>query len=217
MDSYTVTITPNDDSGNRTTLTVDTSADQVRITDVHLHATGGLTGGQMPSIDFGLLLKALARPANSPAAIAAAPAEPAPAYPAAADVDEPAVAVTAPLAAETQHADDEATPLPAPELARKRSNPRRATAARGAKGKAAATEEKPARRKPARAHTKAITTGAITTASKERVYRRMPEDFGDVYRQASTAAAIVDHYGVPRHTAQGWIRRFKATDTAAGN
>jgi transposase len=35
-----------------------------------------------------------------------------------------------------------------------------------------------------------------------------------VYRQANTAAAIADHYGVPRHTAQGWIRRAKASAAA---
>src|SRR4051794_31078356 len=53
MDSYTITITPNDDSGNSTTLTVDTAAGQARITSVHMHAPDGLTGGQMPSVDVG--------------------------------------------------------------------------------------------------------------------------------------------------------------------
>ena len=45
------------------------------------------------------------------------------------------------------------------------------------------------------------------------MYRRTPEDITAVYQQAGTAAAIADHYGVPRHTAQGWIRRMKATNT----
>ena len=66
MDSYTITIAPNDDSGNSTTLIVDTSGEQVRITDVHLHATRGLVGGQMPTVDFGLLLRAVATTCGLP-------------------------------------------------------------------------------------------------------------------------------------------------------
>jgi hypothetical protein len=45
----------------------------------------------------------------------------------------------------------------------------------------------------------------------------MPEDFAAVYRQVGTAAAIADHYGVPRYTAQGWIGRHKKQDPAAKN
>src|SRR5688572_25996266 len=74
MDSYTITIVPNDDSGNSTTLIVDTSGDQVRITDVRLHAAAGLTGGQMPAVDFALLLRAVAAPTGSRTPIEAAPA-----------------------------------------------------------------------------------------------------------------------------------------------
>src|SRR3954468_15400538 len=98
MDSYTITITPNDDSGNSTTLTVDTAAGQARITSVHMHAPDGLTGGQMPSVDVGLLLQAVTGPTPTPAAITATPtpvAEATP-QPAPADADEPAT--TAPTA-----------------------------------------------------------------------------------------------------------------------
>jgi len=59
MDSYTITITPNDDSGAATRLVVDTSGDQVRITDVHLHAPRGLASGHIPTVDFDLLLQAV--------------------------------------------------------------------------------------------------------------------------------------------------------------
>ncbi|MEU4222613.1 hypothetical protein AB0F10_45650, partial [Actinoplanes sp. NPDC026623] len=72
MDSYTITILPNDGSGNSTTLVVETAGDQVCITDVRLHAAGGLTGGKLPTIDFGLLLRAVA-PASTPAMIEAVP------------------------------------------------------------------------------------------------------------------------------------------------
>ena len=43
-----------------------------------------------------------------------------------------------------------------------------------------------------------------------RAYRRMPEDFRTVYEQTTSPSALAEHYGVPRHTAQGWIRRIKA-------
>ncbi len=59
MDSYTITIAPNDDSGAATRLVVETSSDQVRITDVHLHAPQGLSSGHIPSVDFDLLLQAV--------------------------------------------------------------------------------------------------------------------------------------------------------------
>ena len=59
MDSYTITIAPNDDSGAATRLVVDTSGDQVRITDVHLHAPQGLSSGHIPTVDFELLLQAV--------------------------------------------------------------------------------------------------------------------------------------------------------------
>src|SRR3954453_8636523 len=92
MDSYTITILPNDGSGNSTTLVVETAGDQVCITDVRLHAAGGLTGGKLPTIDFGLLLKAVA-PATSPAMIEAAPdPEPAEAVEPTAEAAEPAFA-----------------------------------------------------------------------------------------------------------------------------
>ena len=71
MDTYTITIAPNDGSGNSTTLIVATSEDRVRITDVTLHAPDGLTGGQMPTVDFGLLLRAVANPVSSPVPIEA--------------------------------------------------------------------------------------------------------------------------------------------------
>lgn len=224
MDSYTITITPNNDSGSSTTLTVDTSGGQVRITDVHLHAAGGLTGGEMPRVDFGFLLRAVAGPVNSPIAITPAPAPPpAPvqveAHAAASDLDEPAADMTTPsTATPATPPDADATPIPAPEPPRTRPARRRAAAVRTAVDGAATAGQPRNGGKPAKARKKATTRSTDAAAGgKERVYRRMPEDFADVYRQASTAAAIVDHYDVPRHTAQGWIRRFKATAAPAQN
>jgi len=260
MDSYTITIAPNDDSGNSTTLIVDTSEDAVRITDVRLHAAGGLTGGQMPTIDFGLLLSAVAGssvptaieavPASAPVADpepAAAPAEEAPApepvtavaepEPAPAAKPKPRRAKRTPAPAAAAAPVEAPVEVPAPAAA-PRSTARRAPAAKGAKASAEkASAEKvsakraPVARKQAAKKTVAEKTIAEKTVAEKtvaepavveteteangRAYRRMPEDFAAVYRQASSPAAIADHYSVPRHTAQGWIRRQKATDAAA--
>jgi hypothetical protein len=236
MDSYTITIAPNDDSGNATTLVVDTSGDQVRITDVHLHAAGGLTGGQLPTVDFELLLRAVGTPAASPAPIEAAPATTDAVTPAPEVVEAPSAPATSarprPGARPrtTKRAAKRASktaavlapePAPEPEPA-KRPRTRRAVNAAPPAAPASPTGTTPTARK-ASATRKATARKAAakeTSAPAEtggRVYRRMPDDFAGVYRQAGTAAAIADHYAVPRHTAQGWIRRQKSIDAAAGN
>lgn len=43
-----------------------------------------------------------------------------------------------------------------------------------------------------------------------RAYRRMPEDLTAVYKRLGGAAAVAEHYEVPRHTVQGWLRRLRA-------
>lgn len=232
MDSYTITITPNDDNGNSTTLIVDTSGEQVRITDVRLHADGGLTGGQMPALDFGLLLKAVNPSSEAPTPIAAqaapAPAdvpapEPALEDDTAAAAEVPPVTVTAP---KPRRAKRTATAAPAPEpTARPAARRTRAAASTAGKdttetAKRAGRGSSKARKQATKAAADASTDKAAADASTEtggRAYRRMPEDFSAVYQQAGTASAIADHYSVPRHTAQGWIRRLKSADTAAGN
>jgi len=226
MDSYTITITPNDDSGNSTTLTVDTAAGQARITSVHMHAPGGLTGGQMPSVDVGLLLQAVAGPTPSPAAITATPtsvAEPTP-QPAPADADEPAT--TAPTAT-SQSAAGDSTPPPSATAPAKRTSRRPAAKAQAAeqetapssgtrRGRNQPTGKKAAPGKTTRKQAPA-TAAPAAAGSGERVYRRMPDDFAAVYAQAGTTAAIADHYGVPRYTAQGWVGRHKKQDAAGKN
>ncbi|WP_120314881.1 hypothetical protein [Catellatospora citrea] len=47
-----------------------------------------------------------------------------------------------------------------------------------------------------------------------RMYRRAPHDLAEVVRQAGSAAAVADHYRVPKHTAYGWIRTLRNKDTA---
>jgi hypothetical protein len=42
-----------------------------------------------------------------------------------------------------------------------------------------------------------------------RVYRKMPDDLGATYAKSGSVTAVAAHYGVPRHTAQGWIGRLR--------
>ncbi|MFI5891938.1 hypothetical protein ACIA5D_17695 [Actinoplanes sp. NPDC051513] len=100
---------------------------------------------------------------------------------------------------------------------------RRARAARIAgSAPAPSSKTRPSRQQPApqkAAPAKAARKKATATedSGTERVYRRMPADFAAVYRQAGSAAAVADHYGVPRYTAHGWISRFKKQDPATTN
>lgn len=218
MDSYTITIAPNDDSGNSTTLTVDTSGDQVRITDVRLHAAAGLTGGQMPTVDFELLLRAVA-PTGSPAPIEAARTTTPPiadAQPPATDVvDETATADETPAApaveAKPRRAKRTAGATPQPAS---RPTAARARTAKSATAKATKSGSKRGRGSAVASAEKAAGKTAAATEPRARAYRRMPDDFAAVYEQISTPTAVAAHYGVPRHTVQGWIRRVKATNTA---
>ncbi len=54
----------------------------------------------------------------------------------------------------------------------------------------------------------ATSSGEIPSA---RAYRRMPEpeSLQDVYAKVGSIAAVARHYGVPNHTAQGWIGRLR--------
>jgi hypothetical protein len=230
MTSYTITVAPNDDSDRYTTLVLDTTAGQVNITDVHLHAGGGMTGGQIPAVDFGLLLQAINLTPGTPALTAPEPA-PAPA-PAAINVEaatediaaaNPPASVHQPAAAAQAEQDtrQHAIPaVPAPIAEDTATSPAAAKSTRARKAGPAkntarvnktAADKAPAKKTAAKkAPTKA--TGNAD-GDRERVYRRMPEDFASVYQQAGTVAGVADHYNVPRYTVNGWLRRHRATTT----
>jgi hypothetical protein len=77
----------------------------------------------------------------------------------------------------------------------------------------------PARRATARPSTPAPSRAR---ASKEaevrtaRAYRRMPEPdaLKQVYAEIGSIAGVAKHYGVPTHTAQGWIGRLRRLGVA---
>jgi hypothetical protein len=50
---------------------------------------------------------------------------------------------------------------------------------------------------------------AADSAGGGRAYRRTPDDVAQVFGKVGSITAVAEHYGVPRHTAQGWIGRLR--------
>jgi hypothetical protein len=231
MTSYTITVAPSDDSSTTaattTTITVDTSSGDVLITDVHLHAAAGLTATRLPSIDISLLMQAITSPPaltqTSPAASPALTDKPAQTIPTAvqpvaeddttlATASDSAASGTAPV-----------TDVPAPAQPAKTAN-RTATPGRRRTAKEPAVPTPPATTSRSRRRTDSEDPKSTTATPKrkpraardetpatgrERTYRRMPDDFTTVATRLNSASAIAEHYQVPRHTAQGWLRRLR--------
>jgi outer membrane biosynthesis protein TonB len=225
MDSYTITIAPNDDSGAATRLVVDTSGEQVQITHVHLHAPQGLSTGHIPTVDFDLLLQAVsgtvtASPGHTVTAATelSAPQHPTPALEAA-TATEPTEPPAAPTGRDRKTT-PRATPTPAPRPARTRTVKQPATKAVGKAApqtpplapvakRVATRAAAPAKSQPSARRTRAATTAASTGSG--RVYRRTPGDLTVVFERVGTVAGVAAHYEVPGYTAQGWVSRLRAT------
>ncbi len=183
MSSYTITITPDDTSNASATLRVSLGPTGARIKELTVRAGDGegFAPEELPGFELSRLIGAIA-PAG-PVIEAAAPA----------------IAAGTPLA-EVVHARAAAQP-------RRRGRP--AKAAKATAAKATATKSTATKSTAAKAAA-AKTAGKKAGAKKEsRAYRRMPDDVVAVYRQAGGATALANHYGVPRHTAQGWLRRLR--------
>jgi hypothetical protein len=185
---YTITIAPNDDeTGPLTTIRVDTGSGSTRITELTVRAVegAGLSPQQLPAVNLEQLIAALAPPA--PAAIAARPhAEPT-ASAAGAAPGTPAEPVA-----------------PEPSAAHTRAG--RSTRAKKAGRKA------PAKKAPSRTRQAGAEKAAGQSATGRRAYRRMPEadDVLAAYREVGGTTALARHFGVPRHTATGWLRRLRS-------
>lgn len=158
MASYTITITPDDGDGTTTTLRLDVTRGAATLTDMHLHAGAGLSAGQLPQIDYALLLRAVGQETGAPAKAA---------------------------------------------TARKAAGRGRQPATR--KRQAAKAAAAPAKGARARVAAKKTARGA-----ESRAYRRMPDDLPTVYKRIGGATAVAEHYAVPRHTVQGWLRRLRS-------
>lgn len=220
MSSYTITIAASDPSQATTTLTVELNGATARITELVVRAGegDGLTAGQIPAVDLDLLLKAVTPAVAGQQAITVSPADPADDTPAtdSASVDgEERVADTEaaqPVAATTFTADEPAATSTAmtdvTEAAVPKQMSRAKARAAGAPRAGGRKTAAGANAKAARKATKQTAKGDATTTNG-RVYRRSPSDLESVYQQAGSVAAVADHYNVPRHTAQGWIRTLR--------
>jgi hypothetical protein len=183
---YTITIAPNDDeAGPQTTIRVDTASGSTRITELTVRAVegGGLSAQQLPALNLDQLIAALTP--SAPAAITA-PAGGAEQPPASAGTPEPEVSQEP----------------PAPPARTGRPTRARKTARK------AAAQKAPSRTRQA----KADVAAAEQPSNGRRAYRRMPEA-GDVltaYRETGGTTALARYFGVPRHTATGWLRRLRS-------
>jgi hypothetical protein len=214
--TYSITITADDDSAATTRLRLDTSGDRVILTDLHLHDGNGLSTGQLPAIDYGLLLAAITTTTPTPVS------GPTPPQVHGRDTTPARTAVTATAPARRRTRTAAPTPVTATNARRGRRGAAGATATEAAQpaaggrrrastaSKAAATANKrvPAARKTPTGASAGKASGR-TGSGTGRAYRRMPDDFAAVYRQAGSASAVAEHYQVPRHTANGWIRRLR--------
>jgi hypothetical protein len=73
---------------------------------------------------------------------------------------------------------------------------------RGAKATAA-------KEAPAKAARGTRTVAKKSASGGERAYRRAPGDLVQVFSDLGGVTAVAKHYGVPRHTAQSWVRRLR--------
>ncbi|MEV0269720.1 hypothetical protein AB0H43_13150 [Hamadaea sp. NPDC050747] len=204
MTAYTVTITPDDPGTAVTTIRLDITDSAAAISEVRLTpgAGGALAAGGLPLLDLNNLVAAVVAsvvPANPAAVKMSAPAV----------ADEPAEDVAAaPVAPSRTRRKTAGRKEMEPRAATKKAAAKK-TAAKSAPKKTAAKAAEP-KGAPAKAARPTKAAKKTTSAPEERgsrTYRRVPDDFEQVLRQAGDSARIVaDHYGVPRHTAYSWIR-----------
>jgi hypothetical protein len=196
--SYTITFTPDDSEDASAVVRVDLAAAGPRITELTVRAgTGdGLVPGEVPGVDLGRLLRAIA-PSSGPAAVRPSAAEPGAAEPAA---TQPAVAQ--PAVAESTAVEQVVV---GSATTRKQTTAKQTTAKQTTAKQATAPKTTAARKRTA-----SRTVASAEGTGRNRAYRRAPGDVVEVYSQAPSAAALASHYGVPRHTVQGWLRRLRA-------
>jgi hypothetical protein len=179
MTSYTVTITPDDPALAVATIRLDITGAAATIKELRLvpGSDGGLTPGRLPILDMNQLVAAV---------IAAV------------------IPGTTKSAVGSVAAEDARQGRAAPQKAtgRRRSRPSEDD------GQTATPRKRAAAKTQAKKTTRpAKKTTAAPAEPAARTYRRVPQDFDQVLRQAGESGSVIaDHYGVPRHTAYSWIR-----------
>ena len=187
MSKYIITITPDPpEAGTETTVRVDLSSGRPLVQELLVRSGNvrGLDSGDVPDIDFGMLVRAVAGGAS------VRPAETGPAAP---------VEAAAPTAVPPRRQRSKGRPGAAEgdaaaetTIVKSRNRPERIT------------RKAPPPRRPA----------AVSTAegdASDRAYRRMPDadEVIAAYEKVGTITGLAEHFGVPRHTAQGWAGRLR--------
>jgi hypothetical protein len=187
--SYTITITPDDDRLASTTLRVEAGESGGRITELLVRAGSGdgLSARSLPPIDLDLVASAItATGAEQTPAVASRSAE---------------VAASSASSAAAPAAKGNAEPLAAADSA-----PPRAVKSAGGRG----GRRTPGKRAAAGGRRRAAATTSAASDGAQRAYRRMPDDLPTVYAESGSVTVVARHYGVPRHTAQGWVGRLRS-------
>lgn len=231
MGSYTITFTPDDVTNASAVVRVDLGASGARITELTVRAGSGdgLVPGELPGFDLGRLMRAIA-PAGPTAPAFELSAMPTAVTPAAAYTTEPEASApvrkTAKRTAPARTASARTAPgraaagrgAAAKQTAAKQTGAKKAAkaapgtgrTARAASGSAAGTRSGGGGRSATRSSGAAAARTGSSRGGTGRAYRRTPDDIVEVFTQAPSATALARHYGVPRHTVQGWLRRLRA-------
>ena len=218
MGSYTITFTPDDVSNASAVVRVDLGASGARITELTVRAGSGdgLVPGELPGFDLGRLMRAIA-PAGPAAPAFELSATPSAVTSAAAySTTGPATSAPARKSAKRATAGRGAAKQTAAKQAAAKKTAKAAPGTgRAASGSAAGTRSGGGGRSATRSSgAAAARTGTSRTDASRggtgRAYRRTPTDIVEVFTQAPSATALARHYGVPRHTVQGWLRRLRA-------
>jgi Helix-turn-helix domain len=212
--SYTITFTPDDVTNASAVVRVDLGASGARITELTVRAGSGdgLVPGELPGFDLGRLMRAIA-PAGPTAPAFELSATPSAVTPAASYTTESTGAAarkTAGRAASGRGAGTKQTTKQTGAKKAAKAAPGTGRAARAASGSAAGTRSGGAGRSATRSSGAAAARTGASRGGTGRAYRRTPADIVEVFTQAPSATALARHYGVPRHTVQGWLRRLRA-------
>jgi hypothetical protein len=182
MPGFTITITPSDDPTAQTSIHVDTAPGSARITELTVRSAdgGSLPSNYLAGLDLQALIAALPSPVSSASS--------------ALSTSSASSAASPPVTTGTGR---RAAPETGRGRPRARTTGRRTAAANTAsRAKQGTVEARAAAGQP---------------AAGRRAYRRMPEarEVLDAYRAVGGTTALARHFGVPRHTASGWLRRLR--------
>jgi hypothetical protein len=179
VSSYTFTITPDDTTNASATLRVNLGASGARITEMTVRAGDG--EGFRPEELSGFELSRLIGAITM------------------ASMPTPVIEAAIVAEPEVPAVNGRRAPRKAAKASRSRANApaKRTAATRATAGKA--TGRKAAVAKAA----------AKSAANDRRAYRRTPDDFVAVFTRLGSVTETAGHFGVPRHTAQGWVRRLR--------